>query len=102
MSYPWVANKKLSESIDELARENGVSILGTGVNPGFVLDTLIITLTGVMKKIDKIYAKRVNDLSPYGPTVIKTQGVGTTLKEFEEGIKMEQLLGILDFQNQSI
>lgn len=97
MSYPWVANKKLAESLDELARENGVSILGTGVNPGFVLDTLIITLTGVMKKIDKIYAKRVNDLSPYGPTVMKTQGVGTTLKEFEEGIKNGTIVGHFGF-----
>jgi 4-hydroxy-tetrahydrodipicolinate reductase len=97
MSYPWVANKKLADSLDELARENGVSILGTGVNPGFVLDTLIITLTGVMKKIDRIYAKRVNDLSPYGPTVMKTQGVGTTLKEFEEGIKSGEIVGHFGF-----
>jgi len=97
MAYPWVSNKKLAESLDDLARENGVSILGTGVNPGFVLDTLIITLTGVMKKIDRIYAKRVNDLSYYGPTVMKTQGVGTTLKEFEEGIKNGTIVGHFGF-----
>ncbi len=97
MSYPWVSNKNLAESLDNLARENGVSILGTGVNPGFVLDTLIITLTGVMKKIDRIYAKRVNDLSSYGPTVMKSQGVGTTLKEFEEGIKNGTIVGHFGF-----
>ncbi len=97
MAYPWVSNKTLADSLDELARENGVTILGTGVNPGFVLDTLIITLTGVMKKIDKIYAKRVNDLSPYGPTVMKTQGVGTTLKEFNEGINNGTIVGHFGF-----
>lgn len=97
MSYPWSSNKSLADSLDELARENGVSILGTGVNPGFVLDTLIITLTGVMKKIDKINAKRVNDLSPYGPTVMKTQGVGTTINEFNEGLKNGTIVGHFGF-----
>lgn len=97
MSYPWVANRELAKSLDDIARANGVSILGTGVNPGFVLDALIITLTGVMKKIDRIYAKRVNDLSPYGPTVMKTQGVGTTLKEFEEGINNGEIVGHFGF-----
>lgn len=97
MAYPWVSNKELAESLDNIARENGVTILGTGVNPGFVLDTLIITLTGVMKKIDRIYAKRVNDLSPYGPTVMKTQGVGTSLKEFYEGLKNGTIVGHFGF-----
>lgn len=97
MSYPWRASKELADSMDSIAKEAGVSILGTGVNPGFVLDTLIIVLTGVMKKIDKIYAKRVNDLSPYGPSVMKTQGVGTTVEEFNEGVKRGDIVGHFGF-----
>ncbi len=97
MSYPWVASKELADSMDSIAKEAGVSILGTGVNPGFVLDTLIITLTGVMKKIDRIYAKRVNDLSPYGPSVMKTQGVGTTVEEFNNGLKRGEIVGHFGF-----
>lgn len=97
MSYPWKASKELADSLDSLAKESGVSLLGTGVNPGFVLDTLIIALTGVMKKIEKIYAKRVNDLSPYGPSVMKTQGVGTTLQEFNEGLKSGEIVGHFGF-----
>ncbi|MBC7195420.1 MAG: NADP-binding protein, partial [Caldisericia bacterium] len=97
MSYPWRASKDLADSLDSISKEAGVSILGTGVNPGFVLDTLIIALTGVMKKIDKIYAKRVNDLSPYGPSVMKTQGVGTTVEEFNEGVKRGDIVGHFGF-----
>lgn len=97
MSYPWRASKELADSLDSIAKEGGVSILGTGVNPGFVLDTLIITLTGVMKRIDRIYAKRINDLSPYGPSVMKTQGVGTTLEEFNEGLKSGEIVGHFGF-----
>ncbi len=58
-------------------RQNGVSILGTGVNPGFVLDLLVVTLSGGCHTVERIEASRVNDLSPYGPTVMKSQGVGT-------------------------
>ncbi|MDI6860749.1 MAG: 2,4-diaminopentanoate dehydrogenase [Caldisericia bacterium] len=97
MAYPWRASKELAESLDKLAKEGGVTLLGTGVNPGFVLDTLIIALTGVMKKINKIYAKRVNDLSPYGPSVMKTQGVGTTIEEFNEGLKKGEIVGHFGF-----
>jgi 4-hydroxy-tetrahydrodipicolinate reductase len=97
MSYPWRSSKELADSLDLVAKNAGVSILGTGVNPGFVLDTLIIALTGVMKRIDKIYAKRVNDLSPYGPSVMKTQGVGTTVEEFNEGIKNGDIVGHFGF-----
>lgn len=97
MSYPWRASKELADSLDKLAKEGGVTLLGTGVNPGFVLDTLIITLTGVMKKIKKIYAKRVNDLSPYGPSVMKTQGVGTTIEQFNEGLKNGEIVGHFGF-----
>ncbi|GAG58263.1 unnamed protein product, partial [marine sediment metagenome] len=68
------------------AKINNVTVLGTGINPGFVLDTLILTLTGVCLEVNEIKASRINDLSPYGPTVMKTQGVGITVGEFEKGI----------------
>jgi hypothetical protein len=35
-------------------------VLGTGINPGFLMDTLVITLTAVCQKIEKIEAVRVN------------------------------------------
>lgn len=97
MAYPFVSNKEESEYLDSLAKRYGVTILGTGVNPGFVLDTLIIALTGVCNKVNKIIARRINDLSPFGKTVMETQGVGTTPEEFEEGLKSGKIVGHIGF-----
>ncbi|MCF8008995.1 MAG: NADP-binding protein, partial [Halanaerobiales bacterium] len=97
MAYPIVQEKELSEKIDKLAKEYGVTVLGTGINPGFVLDLLIIALSGACVKVDKIEAARINDLSPFGPTVMKTQGVGTTVKEFEKGINDGSIVGHIGF-----
>ncbi|WP_392486472.1 2,4-diaminopentanoate dehydrogenase [Haloimpatiens sp. FM7315] len=98
MAYPYEVNKDLSEKINNLAKENQVTILGTGVNPGFVLDTLIITLSAVCRNVKSIKAARINDLSPFGSTVMKTQGVGTTLEEFDKGIKDGTIVGHIGFR----
>jgi len=97
MAYPYIVEKELSEDLDRLAKENNVTILGTGVNSGFVLDTLIITLSAACRSVDFIRAERVNDLAPFGPTVMKNQGVGTTLEEFEAGIKKGTIVGHVGF-----
>ncbi|NLW17229.1 MAG: NADP-binding protein [Firmicutes bacterium] len=97
MAYPMAHNQELACSLDALAKEQGVTILGTGINPGFVLDTLIIMLTGVSLDVQAIHAKRVNDLSPFGPMVMRTQGVGTTPEQFEAGIKDGTIVGHVGF-----
>lgn len=98
MAYPFIKEKELSEEIDRLAKEKGVTVLGTGVNPGFVLDTLIITLSAACKNVRSIKASRINDLSPFGSTVMRTQGVGTTPEKFEKGLKDGSIVGHIGFQ----
>ncbi|MEC9489068.1 MAG: 2,4-diaminopentanoate dehydrogenase [Halanaerobium sp.] len=97
MAYPVAQEPEYTERLDRLARENGVTILGTGINPGFILDTLIIAMTGVCADVKRIKASRINDLSPFGPTVMKTQGVGTTVEEFAEGVKEGNIVGHIGF-----
>ncbi len=97
MAYPSAINQETSEALDRLAKQNNVSILGTGINPGFVLDLLIVTLTGICRKIDKIDSERVNDLSPYGGLVMETQGIGITPEAFEQGLKDGTVVGHIGF-----
>jgi len=97
MAYPFAKNRELAEKIDRLSKEKGVTVLGTGINPGFVLDTLILCLTTACMEVKKIRAARINDLSPFGPTVMKTQGVGTTVEEFERGLKDGSIVGHIGF-----
>ncbi len=98
MAYPAAEDQELTAKLDQIAKENGATVLGTGINPGFVLDLLIITLTGACARVEKIEAARVNDLSPFGPTVMKTQGVGTTVEEFQKGIKNGSIVGHIGFK----
>ncbi len=97
LAYPWASDPSWAERFDALAREHGVSILGTGVNPGFVLDALVVMWSSACLRIDRIVAQRVNDLSPFGPTVMLSQGVGTTVAQFEQGIADGSIVGHIGF-----
>ena len=97
MASPEAQSPELATELDQLAKANNVSVLGTGVNPGFVLDLLVVTLSGVCHKVDRIEASRVNDLSPYGPTVMATQGVGITPEAFKEGVANGTIVGHVGF-----
>jgi 2,4-diaminopentanoate dehydrogenase len=98
LAYPWASDPAWADRFDALAKEHGVSILGTGVNPGFVLDALIVMWSSICLKVDRIEAQRINDLSPFGPTVMKSQGVGTTVAEFEAGVADGTIVGHIGFQ----
>ena len=90
-------NPELAQELDTLAKQHGVTVLGTGVNPGFVLDFLVVALTGGCHSVERIEASRVNDLSPYGPTVMETQGVGTTPEVFRQGVAEGTIVGHVGF-----
>jgi len=97
MAYPKAQEPALAQSLHAMFAEAGVTLLGTGINPGFVLDSLIIALSGVCTHVESIKAVRVNDLSPFGPTVMRTQGVGTTPEEFHSGIAAGNIVGHVGF-----
>ncbi|GAA0125271.1 MULTISPECIES: 2,4-diaminopentanoate dehydrogenase [Clostridium] len=97
MSYPQAQNTELSKELDRIAKENGVSILGTGINPGLIMDLLVVCLTGCMTDVKHIEAKRVNSLSPFGPAVMEEQGVGLTVEDFNKGVESGKLAGHVGF-----
>ena len=67
MSYPKAGEPELTAKMDAVARENGVSILGTGVNPGLIMDVLALCLSGGMTDVEFVQCKRVNSLRPLRP-----------------------------------
>ena len=66
MSWPWAQNKELADRIDAEAKKRGVAILGTGINPGFVLDYLILAASGTCEDVKSIKGARINALAPFG------------------------------------
>ena len=97
MAYPFCQSPVIAGELHHLAAAHGVSVVGTGINPGFVLDLLVITLTGVCSDIQSITARRVNDLSPYGPTVLAGQGVGLSPEAFRKGVEDGAVVGHFGF-----
>ena len=97
MSFASCAAPALAAELDQTAREHGVTVLGTGINPGFVLDLLAIALSGVCYDVESITARRVNDLSPYGPTVLRSQGVGVSPEAFAKGLEDGSIVGHFGF-----
>ena len=97
MSWAWANEPELAAKIDILAKEAGVSVLGTGINPGLVMDLLAVVLSACMIDVQKVTCKRVNSLSPFGPTVMEEQGVGMSFAEFEEKDAKGELAGHVGF-----
>src|SRR6185436_12707438 len=61
LAYPVKSNAASAKKIDALARRARVAVLGTGVNPGFVMDALPIALTAVCERVTAIEVDRVQD-----------------------------------------
>lgn len=101
MAFPRQQQPELAAKLHQLAQAHDVTVLGTGINPGFVLDLLIVAMTGVCYDISEIKAARINDLSPFGPTVMRTQGVGLSPDEFHAGVKEGKVVGHVGF-NESL
>ncbi len=97
MSFPTAQEPELAEDMDKIAKENGVSVLGTGINPGLIMDLLVVCLTGCMTDVDDIEVKRVNSLSPFGPAVMEEQGVGMTVDEFNRKVEEGTMAGHVGF-----
>ena len=98
MAYPKANQPKLANQIDQLAKAYGVTVLGTGINPGFIMDLLVVALSGTMVDVKHIEAKRVNSLSPFGPVVMHEQGVGITMDEYNFRVAENELAGHVGFK----
>ncbi len=97
MSYPQAQEPELAKQLDEIAKANGVSILGTGINPGLIMDLLVVIMTGCCEEVEHIVSRRVNSLSPFGPAVMEEQGIGITVDEFKKGVETGHLSGHVGF-----
>jgi 4-hydroxy-tetrahydrodipicolinate reductase len=83
LAYPVKSNAASAKKIDALAKRSRVAVLGTGVNPGFVMDALPIALTGVCESVTAIEVDRVQDASIRRLPFQQKIGAGLTREEFQ-------------------
>jgi hypothetical protein len=82
LSYPWVRAPEESARLDAAARAAGVSVVGTGVNPGFAMDYLPVVLSGASKRVDAVRVHRVQDAGRRREPLQAKVGAGITSDEF--------------------
>lgn len=86
LSYPTKANLRYARAVHQLAKKSKVAVLGTGVNPGFVMDALPITLTGVCERVDAIRVDRIQDARVRRLPFQQKIGAGLTREQFQKKV----------------
>jgi len=86
LAYPTKGNMKYARAIHQLAKKHKVAVLGTGVNPGFVMDALPITLTGVCERVESIRIDRVQDARIRRLPFQQKIGTGLTREQFQKKV----------------
>ena len=87
LAYPVKSHAAMARRIDALAKRGRVAVLGTGVNPGFVMDALPIALTAACARVDSIEVDRVQDARIRRLPFQRKIGAGLTVEEFAARVK---------------
>lgn len=87
LAYPYLRHKELAEELDDLARKHSVTVFGTGINPGFIMDLFPLTFTGISRKLEKVEITRIQDASVRREPLQRKIGVGLSQDQFEKEIR---------------
>ena len=83
--YSWNSNPKLTEKIDELAKQNNCTITGSGYQDIF-WGQLVTSICGATQSIKKIVGESWYNVEDYGIALAQAHGAGLSLEEFDEKI----------------
>jgi 4-hydroxy-tetrahydrodipicolinate reductase len=93
LSFPFHYQPKLSEKIDILAKSNNVTVVGTGINPGYLMDLLPIILTAPCQEVKSIKVTRMMNSAKRRVPFQKKIGTGLSKDEFNEKIMNKEITG---------
>ncbi len=83
--YSWNSNPNLTKKIDDLAKQTGCTIIGTGYQDIY-WGQLITSICGSTQKITKIKGSSSYNVEDYGIALARAHGSGLTMQEFEEQV----------------
>jgi len=81
-AYPVPGNAKVFRDLDAIARKKKVSVLGTGVNPGFAMDALALTMTAPCESVSRVSVTRIVDAGTRRLPLQRKVGAGLSLAQF--------------------
>ncbi len=91
LSNPWVSSARDADELNKLAKQNRVTVVGTGINPGFAMDTLPVALTAVCQEVKRVRVKRVVDASKRRRQLQQKIGAGMTTEAFKEAAAKKEI-----------
>ncbi len=80
--FPYRRYGALAKRLDDLCRQCGVAVVGTGVNPGFVMDTLPLVLSFACQKVESVRVRRVVDASTRREALQRKVGATMSVEQF--------------------
>ena len=86
LAFPTLQSAELAKRLDSLAKEKRVTIKGTGINPGFVMDSLVVFLASASADVRHVSAKRVVDCSRRRKQLQIKVGAGLSVQQFNAGL----------------
>ena len=86
LSYPWADHRETADRLHETATDHGVTCLGTGINPGFAMDTLPSVVTTACRDVETVRVERVQDAATRRRPLQEKIGAGTDVETFETEI----------------
>ena len=83
--YSWNSNPTLTKRVDELAKQTGCTITGTGYQDIY-WGQLITSIAGSTQSIKKIKGSSSYNVEDYGIALANAHGAGLTLDEFDKQV----------------
>ncbi len=83
LSFPYREAPQRAALLDAVAKEHGVTVLATGINPGFLMDAWPLFMTAPCQTVEQVTVTRVQDASPRRLPFQKKIGAGLELDEFQ-------------------
>ncbi len=91
LANPWVQNARVADELHKLAKRHRVTVVGTGINPGYAMDTLPVALTAVCQKVERVRVKRVVDASKRRQQLQQKIGAGMTVEAFHQAAANKEI-----------
>lgn len=83
LSWPWERYPAIARDLDDTAKRHGARLLGTGVNPGFVMDALAVAVTTVCASVRHVEVHRIQDASTRRLPFQKKIGATLAVADFD-------------------
>lgn len=97
LGFGFFDHAPIATRIDERARERGLTVLGTGCNPGILADTLPLLLSSLTLDVSAVRMHRTADMGGYGGILSKF-GFGLTEPEFHQRVAAGSVIGHVGFR----